>query len=160
MNPIELAQQKVHEEITGECWHKWSEIQKAEVAWEIVCTKCKKVIGLHAPLHGCFDNPPPNPPFATSLDAWAEHIWPYIWNPNGIPIDKQVVSIGDYAYWVAKCCGAVVNRIPEGELEGLLHIDITSAYFVATATPLHHLEAALRSLSLWDDDTYKEAFYG
>jgi hypothetical protein len=111
---IERASELVYEAITGKCWHEFGPDESQgwpnKGDWEHTCKKCNAKIGSSYPSARW------NPPLATSLDAWAEHIWPVM------------TEYQDREWWQY--------------LDEVVSSDIP----IWKATPLHHLEAALRML--------------
>lgn len=83
MNPdnkqaIELACSMVYEKLTGKCWHKHDEVNR----YAHNCLKC-----------GEYTTAIINVPLATSLDAWAEHIWPVMNKMQQIELDREVETL-------------------------------------------------------------------
>jgi hypothetical protein len=108
------AQELVYERITGKCRHIWQFTQGRSPieysTWR--CNKCKKTeiaSGLPVPKDVL-------PPLATSLDAWAEHIWPVM--------DEEQKRI----------------------YTKIITLDVLRDKWLWECTSIHHLEAALRML--------------
>jgi hypothetical protein len=117
MTDIDKACEVVYERITGKCWHDFPD------KWTI-CSKCSTPA---YPYKG--DDKPTllewvhvtNPPLATSLDAWAKHIWPVMPDEQWDNYEVQVEII-HLRYW----------KKTQKHLRFL--------------RPIMHLEAALRAL--------------
>ena len=150
------ASELIFEAVTGKCWHKQEKRNNIPLG---ACLKCKCAECPHAYIqqmskdvrdehikwgddfngvlegvHYCCNNglncESLNPPLATSLDAWRE-----IWDAMS---DEQWVE------YEGNICAAISMDVPESPIRHIVQ-----------ATPLHHLEAALRSLTvdgitLWD----------
>lgn len=114
----------------GITWHKWircdtegNHVDKG-LGFAHICA-CGHQINSNTdknPFHPCSINPP----LATSLDAWAEHIWP------------MMTSMQIGLHW--------------NELRNIINRQDEYA-FTFELNPLHHLEAALKSLGLWEEFT-------
>ena len=125
---------EVYEAITGKCAHvlaykgrkgNWILVD-GKKGWMYKCSKCKKPL----------NDMPNNPPLATSLDAWAKHIWPAM-DERILLYALELLTITD-PKWVRGDNGCI--ELITGEL----------ALFMM-ATPLYHLEAACRMLGIWTE---------
>jgi hypothetical protein len=115
---IERACQMVYEHFTGvhECIYEYRGMRGAFSQWE--CVACgNKTSASHN-----LAEKPFNPPLATPLDAWAEHIWPVM--------------------------GVFPARSYNRHLEDITGEE---EIFSWEARPLHHLEAALKAANLYDE---------
>jgi hypothetical protein len=117
---IERACQMVYEHFTGKCWH---------IIGLLLCIECNKTV---------WDGIKKNPPLATSLDAWAEHIWPVM--PNDYDFQEIYFS---------SLCDQRGHVFPYYE-DGTNSID-EFGMMLLSCKPLHHLEAALRAANLYDE---------
>lgn len=133
---IERACEIVYEAITGKCWHVlecegkknnyvlvWVKRKKD---YDYICSKCKKLLS----------DFPNNPPLSTSLDAWAEHIWP-------VMTDEQWEIYIDI---ICQLSGSSYDSINDGTIS----IEEYTQMFLLSPIK-HHLEAALRALNLYDE---------
>jgi hypothetical protein len=117
---LDRASELVYEAVTEKCWHKFIELgimKYMQGSYTNICNKCGE-----DDLH---DNNASmvhiNPPLATSLDAWREHIWPVMKSRYQLS-HKHTLHL----------------REKHGKLWGI------------RSTALDHLEAALRALNLYD----------
>jgi hypothetical protein len=114
----------VYEKVTGKCMHIIDKYGER-------CIKCKLTIFIDPKIAII------NPPLATLLDAWAEHIWPVM------PTDFDYRE----AYMTSLCeqMGHIFSYYEDGtnSIEDLY-------YMLLECKPIHHLEAALKALDLWD----------
>jgi hypothetical protein len=156
---LDRASELVYEAVTGKCWHRKGTVIYRERELEI-CEKCKHLIrnmsrdgGRHGPWYDYVISLKrnnyragswkvidrlPNPPLATSLDAWAEHIWPVMDD------EIKVSYISTLGIITSPCWPDCPNGIACNYVDWNQQV----------ATPLHHLEAALRALNLYD--TWRE----
>lgn len=119
---IERACEIVYEAITGKCWHRWTNPDTEAPEGLIIakCSKCSHITGGNS--YAQLALAMMGPSLATSLDAWAKHIWP-------VMTDAQKAM---YGYMLCEIIGD----------------DDAQTYL---ATPLHHLETALRMLGKYDE---------
>jgi hypothetical protein len=97
---LELAQEMVYEHYTGKCWHNSVNVIKGGFVGiardhERFCTKCNKLEREGARF---------NPFLATSLDAWAQHIWP-------VMSVEQWEKFCDELIYVARDTGFVMPHV-------------------------------------------------
>jgi len=125
---IDRACEIVYEHFTGECWHRWRGVPGDDSRF---CPKCKK--WLFCGINPATEKLGLKPPLATSLDAWAEHIWPVMDN-------KQKAL-----HWF-HLREAISPGKDRARVEDMIFVD-----------PLLHIEAALMVI---DTDEAKELARG
>jgi hypothetical protein len=116
----------VYEHYTGECWHRFigdGIMKYMQGSYTHICNKCGND-SLHSGSCTMFDV---NPPLATSLDAWAQHIWPAL----------SYAQMHPYFRWLLEIVIAG-NHMKDG-------VPLAAEHYLFAATPIHHLEAALRA---------------
>lgn len=107
----ELACSMVYEHITRKCWHIVIG-ERGGVGGHVVCS-CGDVRNDIAHFSQ-------NPPLATSLNAWTEHIW------------------------------SVMDAVQRANHSMMLNKIKTGSLYVWDSKPIHHLEAALRACELYE----------
>ena len=115
----ERASELIYEAVTGKCWHKETSSTYNPYGGHVFA-KCSCGHKWNAKRN-------PNPPLSTSLDAWRE-----IWDA----MDKKQ----KHEHWTWLC------EVTRGEDYPPTPLD--REFYIWMSTPLHHLEAAMRSLTV------------
>lgn len=142
----------VYEVITGKCWHGWTPQAKFPY-WTCVCISCG--INYIGTVNDTWPVEPPrcasdNPDLINSLDAW-----PKIWDC----MTRE--QLWEHSLLLAQSKMPTCDNIPDDALvtfnmgdcdesdDKTLCIEVRFGHHFFRATPLHHLEAALRMLGKW-----------